>query len=854
MWQRSSDSSNHALTLKLEAYGDDTPASSSPEESNHESDLEEDNVPVQCNNRRKRKRSEEENDEDSDESGNTESDMPEVVHQMEAEIERQLDDKAKKSNLTVANVKNIIKSVITNEHVLELVRHTMQQPERNVCINTVLSFSPKLTRSKTKELLNTFPSMAWPLTPCKTMSNSKCKVLIEEELPEDSSDEEYHPEDDQEDTDYLKSESDFYNDGDDDDDDEEEEEEEQESDDIDHYDEDAEDDSEDVGEGNDSGHESGHDTSCVSDASKINSTLNSSGNRGNDADVYEYDDDDDDCRLVICDTENDVIEASGLDNDVKAAMSSSKPSEKTLVDIPETAVRELKTRSNEISVHEEPVNEEGNICQRTRSKLCLSDTPLEIIESAFMPPDITTDMYDSECDDENWKNFLKRFTEPLKHNVLGGPDDEDDEEMDPEYNIMAEDEETEDKEELREDPDVMVSHTEVHALMAELFEYSGMIFDDTESKKKSNLRETGHIFQNRSMDDDELDDIAQQIAGVLEQHAEVTKLEKPLTQQSHSEKYPLSTSTAHLPTALPTLSSGNEISSFCSVPKIENFRKTDNTFPNSSKIPCEMSTDQKLLLGQQLRKHIQLLTQHYLLAFLHPMYHVHAMDCKQYLTFLKIRTQNDKSSAYYVENLDESLALIEKWEEAHSSEEAKELYVRFIESEIESYSIYKKKKLFYKGKFPAELCEVIINSSVFLYPSLLPVSPFRSDSTGTPAFFPSEDSLIALGLELFSNLAKENPKLWGNTTLYRSVPRVIEHFTPVRKHSTVYNHILDCSKKSSDNPIKYYLQNGCVKKTIHYVIPYVVLKPPKSMPHELLPDAWKNYLLSKNLNKITDTA
>jgi hypothetical protein len=54
-----------------------------------------------------------------------------------------------------------------------------------------------------------------------------------------------------------------------------------------------------------------------------------------------------------------------------------------------------------------------SIGQRTRSKLSLSDTPLEMIENAFVPPDITTDMYDSECDDDNWKDFLKNFTEPL---------------------------------------------------------------------------------------------------------------------------------------------------------------------------------------------------------------------------------------------------------------------------------------------------------------------------------------------------------------------------------------------------------------------------------------------------------
>lgn len=53
-----------------------------------------------------------------------------------------------------------------------------------------------------------------------------------------------------------------------------------------------------------------------------------------------------------------------------------------------------------------------------------------------MPPDITTDMYDSDCD-EDWGNFLKEFTQPLEQEHTA----EDDPEADPEYNIL-EDEET----------------------------------------------------------------------------------------------------------------------------------------------------------------------------------------------------------------------------------------------------------------------------------------------------------------------------------------------------------------------------------------------------------------------------
>lgn len=83
----------------------------------------------------------------------------------------------------------------------------------------------------------------------------------------------------------------------------------------------------------------------------------------------------------------------------------------------------------------EEMEEDANIALRTRSKLSLSATPLEVIEEAFVPPDITTDMYDLDCDDEDWSDFLKKFTRPLDE--LTKAEDED---QDPEYNVLADEE------------------------------------------------------------------------------------------------------------------------------------------------------------------------------------------------------------------------------------------------------------------------------------------------------------------------------------------------------------------------------------------------------------------------------
>lgn len=51
--------------------------------------------------------------------------------------------------------------------------------------------------------------------------------------------------------------------------------------------------------------------------------------------------------------------------------------------------------------------------QRTRSKLPLTETPLEFLEMAFKPPDVTEDMFEAAVVDDDWKTFLIDFIHPL---------------------------------------------------------------------------------------------------------------------------------------------------------------------------------------------------------------------------------------------------------------------------------------------------------------------------------------------------------------------------------------------------------------------------------------------------------
>ncbi|XP_029163698.1 uncharacterized protein LOC114935123 [Nylanderia fulva] len=302
-----------------------------------------------------------------------------VLNKMEEEIERQLDAKAAKINLTATNVKNILKHVIPYEHLMTMIQKWLQDTEDDV------NFGPKLTRAKAKKLAAAQVNIPWPITTTQKAS-SEVQALIQEELPEDSSDEEYNPDHDK----HTESDDD-------------------------------------------------RDMDNTSNESQQSTSTNN--------------------RNVIC------------------------PEQQRSSDIrydPEGIFK--------IPAIPHVVTEEESIGQRTRSKLSLSETSLEEIEQAFIPPDITVDMMtdDWDCElDEDWDNFLKEFTQPLTQELAV----EDDPEADPEYNIL-EDEETDllDKEELRTDKAVEVPRKEQYDLIAELLELTPMFSTQEEEEKSRKKR------------------------------------------------------------------------------------------------------------------------------------------------------------------------------------------------------------------------------------------------------------------------------------------------------------------------------------------------------------------------------
>ncbi|XP_077937206.1 GON-4-like protein isoform X2 [Gasterosteus aculeatus] len=117
----------------------------------------------------------------------------------EVEIDRQLDQsletKSKQHNLTTVNVRNIIHEVITNEHVVAMMKAAINETE------AVPAFEPKMTRSKFKEVVEKGVVIpAWNISPIKKTSDvNKAPQFMDIHLAEeDSSDEEYHPDEEDE--------------------------------------------------------------------------------------------------------------------------------------------------------------------------------------------------------------------------------------------------------------------------------------------------------------------------------------------------------------------------------------------------------------------------------------------------------------------------------------------------------------------------------------------------------------------------------------------------------------------------------------------------------------------------------
>ncbi|XP_045550670.1 GON-4-like protein isoform X2 [Salmo salar] len=337
---------------------------------------------------------------------------PEV--EIDRELDRELENKSRQHNLTTANVRNIIHEVITNEHVVAMMKAAINETE------AMPVFEPKMTRSKFKEVVEkgvVIPT--WNISPIK-----KAPQFVDIQLAEeDSSDEEYCPDEEEED-------------------------------------------------------ETAEDTFQESDMESTASSPRGTRGGFHRKIHTEWDDDRSCSPMQVNHSRSRHLKVEvvpmGPPPPPQPSSSSGPHGFYTTRAPPEFSFLEkLHAVEEELAIGPvclepyQPPLADGLMACRTRSKRPLRDVPMGQLEAELCAPDITPDMYgcDSAPEDPEWTHWLQGIMTSDMYNDEEGDDDDDD----PEYNFLAEIDEP-DVEDYRNDRAVRITKKEVNQLMEELFE------------------------------------------------------------------------------------------------------------------------------------------------------------------------------------------------------------------------------------------------------------------------------------------------------------------------------------------------------------------------------------------------
>ncbi|XP_029437111.1 GON-4-like protein isoform X2 [Rhinatrema bivittatum] len=392
-------------------------------------------------------------------------------------LDRTLEDGAKQHKLTAVNVRNILHEVITNEHVVAMMKAAINETE-NMPV-----FEPKMTRSKLKEVVEkgvVIPT--WNISPIKKANEIKPPQFVDIPLEEeDSSDEEYQPEEDEED-------------------------------------------------------ETAEESLLESDVESISSPNSTKGLKTRASELVETDEEGGmppEVKLsapLLRHISAEVVPMGPPPPPTKARQSKDSMFMAKL-----HAVDEELAFSPVCMDSFQPLDA-SLIAFRTRSKRPLKNVPLGQLEAELRAPDITPDMYDlSTADDEDWKKWLQG----LMTDDAGNEDEADDDD-DPEYNFL-EDLDEPDTEDFRNDRAVRITKKEVNELMEELFEtfqdemgFSNLEDDGQEDEDSSPESHSNFNTPQAIRFEEPLANILNEQHRTVRQQLELLRLKKSVKQQQQT--------------------------------------------------------------------------------------------------------------------------------------------------------------------------------------------------------------------------------------------------------------------------------------------------------------------------------
>ncbi|XP_038850379.1 GON-4-like protein isoform X1 [Salvelinus namaycush] len=331
------------------------------------------------------------------------------------QLDMDLERKSQQHNLTSVNVRTILHEVITNEHVVAMMKAAIQETQ------DLPLFEPKMTRSRLKEVVEKGVGIpTWNISPIKRALEVKppqfVDIPLEEE--EDSSDEEYCPDEDEEDE---TTEEMFWSDV---------------------------------------------DSTASSPRCARGARPRTPGHSECEEDRF------DSPRQKPRQPRHLRVETVPMGP--PPPPSSTGPS-RPLRAQDCTFLEKLHAVEEELELS--PICTESFqpltggagsslVACRTRSKRTLRNVPLGKLEAELHAPDITPDMYDYSLalEDRDWSEWLQGLMTSDMENEEEGDDDDD-----PEYNFL-EDLDEPDREDYRNDRAVRITKKEVNELLEELFE------------------------------------------------------------------------------------------------------------------------------------------------------------------------------------------------------------------------------------------------------------------------------------------------------------------------------------------------------------------------------------------------
>ncbi|CAK1553016.1 unnamed protein product [Leptosia nina] len=497
------------------------------------------------------------------------------------------------------------------------------------------------------------------------------------------------------------------------------------------------------------------------------------------------------------------------------------------------------------------LEEEATIALRTRSKLSLSETPIEHIESSFIPPD---DIPLQDVDDL-WNDFLKDCLNP-------GPNTrhEDDDEADPEYNVAADPDAVEEDEESLENSLIKISKKELNDLVTELFNVmpESQVTQDLTDATIVNGTQPNIPWEGKQEPTSDDEESYRSSTGlVFEKHDSVRlsigKSEPQDPDQQTSCSNDKNTVTEPAPVIVIEEIVLENSDALEPPPAL---RSALNAPADTIKVEVDsnvITETQLLILQQQLRMHIQICASNFLQLFVHPVHWSFAPKYKEYLETFNSMVGSKEKSVVNVCNLKPALELVTAWENTVSQEtpENKKM-VEFIQGEMDKCRQKSNTNNVYVADFPEEVKKVIANSPVFLYPHLLPAMAYRSETRKRNKYLLSEDQLIILGLDQWWSYVEANPDLfpmgpiinprhrWGLTI---TLDLICKYMLPWLSPRTLAFHIATVRRqKRKDHPIIKYFKSRHIEPLTHRLIPFNPKLTLYEHPESEMPRIWLRYL------------